>query len=114
MGLSSSYVTKDGFAIQGSVRCHGESCNFYINGKEYRVTSSIFIDLYTQYKSLKELESQTEKIYTKVYNVDDYGELIMCDVRDVIKYTEEYKELTNAVGICRTIALYNYLKKEGE
>lgn len=114
LGLSTSYVTKEGFAIQGSVRCHGESCNFYIDGKEYRVTSSIFIDLYTQYKSLKELESQTGKIYTKIYNVDDYGELIMCDVRDVIKYTEEYKELTNAVGICRTIALYNYLKKEGE
>ncbi len=113
-GLSSSYVTKEGFAIQGSVRCHGESCNFYINGKEYRVTSSIFIDLYTQYKSIKELERINGKIYTRLYNVDDFGELIMCDVRDIIKYTAEYKEITNLVGICRTIVLYKMLKEEGK
>ena len=113
-GLSSSYVTKEGFAIQGSVRCHGESCNFHIDGKEYRVTSSIFIDLYTQYESIKKLESISGKIYTRLYNVDDFGELIMCDVRDIIKYTAEYKELTNVVGICRTVALYKILMEEGK
>jgi CubicO group peptidase (beta-lactamase class C family) len=108
-GLASPYVTGEGFAIQGSVRSHGETNNFVIDGEEHRVTSSIFMDLYTQYDAMKEFERVTGKSYTREYEVDGHGKLIMSDVRDVMKYTADYKELTKIMGACRTLALYKVL-----
>jgi len=110
--LASSYITNEGFAIQGSVRCHAETNNYYIDNKKYRVTVSIFMDLYTQYNSMKEYEKQTGEIYTKEYEVEGIGKLLMCDVRNVMKYTAHFKDFTNIVGISEVLYLYNYLSKK--
>lgn len=109
--LASAYLPKEGFAIQGSVRCHGETCNFYIDGKEYRITISIFMDLYLQYDNMKKYEKETDSIYTKEYEVEGKGLLKMCDVRNVMKYTTHYKSFINMVGVCKILELYKYIKK---
>lgn len=109
--LASRYLPSEGFAIQGSVRCHGETARFIVDNKEYVVTTSIFLDLYTQLDNILEYEKETGKTITKEYEVDGYGKLIMCDVRSLLSYKGTYKELTNLVGKCRTIELYRYIKE---
>lgn len=109
--LASRYLPSEGFAIQGSVRCHGETAKFIIDNKEYIITTSIFLDLYTQLDNILKYESETGKTITKEYEVDDFGKLIMCDVRSLLSYKGTYKELTNLVGKCRTIELYRYVKE---
>lgn len=110
--LASKYLPSKGFAIQGSVRCHGETCIFNINNKEYRVSSSIFIDLYTQYDNILKYEEKNGVVISKKYNIDNKNDLIMCDVRSLLSYKGTYKEITNLVGICRIIELYKYIKNE--
>ena len=110
--LASEYVTKDGFAIQGSVRCHGETSNYIINGKEYRITSSLFMDLYTQYDNVKKYEKETGKTISKEYDADTRKGLLMTDIRTIIPYTGAFKELTNLVGTVSALELYNILKKD--
>lgn len=110
--LASKYLPSDGFAIQGSVRCHGETCNFKIGDKEYRVSSSIFLDLYTQYDNILRYESKIGKKITKHYNVDNYGPLIMCDIRNLLSYKTTFKDITNLIGICRVVELNKELKEE--
>ena len=110
--LASRYLPSTGFAIQGSVRCHGETATYTIDHKEYTITTSIFLDLYTQLDNILKYENETGKTITKEYQVDNYGNLIMCDVRDVLSYKSTYKELTNLVGKCRTLGLYRYAKEE--
>ena len=109
--LASRYLPSEGFAIQGSVRCHGETARFFVDNKEYVVTTSIFLDLYTQLDNILKYEEETGKTITKEYEVDEYGKLIMCDVRSLLSYKGTYKELTNLVGKCRTIELYRYIKE---
>lgn len=110
--LASSYITNEGFAIQGSVRCHAETSNYYIDNKQYRVTISLFMDLYTQYDAMKEFERVTGEIYTKEYEVKGIGKLLMSDVRNVIKYTAHFKDLTNIIGVSEVLFLNNYLSKK--
>jgi hypothetical protein len=110
--LASAYVTKDGFAIQGSVRCHGETSNYVINGKEYRITSSLFMDLYTQYDNVKKYEKETGKTISKEYDADIRKGLLMTDIRTIIPYTGAFKKLTNLVGTVSALELYNILKKD--
>ena len=38
----------------------------------------------------------------------------MCDVRDIFKYTEDYKDVINAIGITKVVALARYIMKEGK
>jgi CubicO group peptidase (beta-lactamase class C family) len=110
--LASKYLPEYGFAIQGSVRCHGETAKYIVDNKEYYVTISIFLDLYTQLDNILKYEQEKEKILTKEYEVDNYGKLIMCDVRSLLSYKGTYKELTNLVGKCRTVELYRYIKEK--
>lgn len=109
--LASRYLPSEGFAIQGSVRCHGETAKFIVDNKEYIVTTSIFLDLYTQLDNILKYEEETGKTITKEYEVDGYGKLIMCDVRSLLSYKGTYKQLTNIIGKCRTIELYRYIKE---
>ena len=104
-GMASKYLPPLGFAVQGSVRCHGEVCKFVVEDKAYTVTSSIFLDLYTQVENIKQYEKETGKVISKEYVVDGYGTLIMCDVRSLISYGEVYKALTDVVGKARVIEL---------
>ena len=104
-GMASKYLPPLGFAIQGSVRCHGEACKFIVEDKEYVVTSSIFLDLYTQVENIKEYEKYSGKCITKEYVVDKYGLLIMCDVRSLLPYGSVYKALTDMVGKARVLLL---------
>lgn len=111
--LASRYLPKKGFAIQGSVRCHGETAIFTVDHKQYTVTTSIFLDLYTQIDNILKYENETGKTITKEYPVDGHGNLIMCDVRNILPYKSGvYKKLTNLVGICRTIKLHQFIKRE--
>ena len=109
--LASRYLPSEGFAIQGSVRCHGETAKFIVDNKEYIVTTSIFLDLYTQLDNILKYGEETGKTITKEYEVDGYGKLIMCDVRSLLSYKGTYKQLTNIIGKCRTIELYRYIKE---
>lgn len=111
-GMASKYLPVLGFAVQGSVRCHGETMKFVIDEKEYTVSSCIFLDLYTQVENIKKYEQETGKILTKEYQVDGYGPLIMCDVRSLLPYSGVYKELTNVVGKARVMELIKYIKNE--
>lgn len=111
-GMASKYLPALGFAVQGSVRCHGETMKFVIDEKEYTVSSCIFLDLYTQVENIKKYEQETGKILTKEYDVDGYGPLIMCDVRGLLPYSGVYKELTNVVGKARVLELIKYIKNE--
>ncbi len=109
--LASRFLPSDGFAIQGSVRCHGETCNFTIGDETYRVSSSIFLDLYTQLDSILEYEKQTGKKITKEYYVDGKGKLIMCDIRGLLSYKTTFKDITNLIGMCRVLELNKMLKE---
>ncbi|MBQ7890821.1 MAG: beta-lactamase family protein [Erysipelotrichaceae bacterium] len=109
-GMASKYLPALGFAVQGSVRCHGETMKFVIDEKEYTVSSCIFLDLYTQVENIRKYEQETGKILTKEYDVDGYGPLIMCDVRSLLSYQGVYKELTNVVGKARVMELSRYLE----
>lgn len=111
-GMASKYLPALGFAVQGSVRCHGETMKFVIDEKEYTVSSCIFLDLYTQVENIKKYEQETGKILTKEYDVDGYGPLIMCDVRSLLSYSGVYKELTNVVGKARVMELSKYLENK--
>ena len=108
--LASKYLPSSGFAIQGSVRCHCETCIIIVNGKEYTVTSSIFLDLYTQKDNIIKYEGKINNKISKEYYVDDIGKLLMIDVRSLLSYKKTYKKLTNLVGICRILELYNMIK----
>ena len=108
--LASRYLPSLGFAIQGSVRCHGETCIFNVNGKEYRVSSCLFMDLYTEYENIKKYEQETGKIISKEYEVEDIGRLIMCDVRSLLSYKGTYKDITNLIGKCRVLELNKRIK----
>ena len=110
--LASRFLPSTGFAIQGSVRCHGETAVYTVDHKQYTVSISIFLDLYTQLDNILKYEKETGVELTKEYEVEGIGKLIMCDVRKLLSYQGSYKELTNLVGICRTIELYDYLKRE--
>ena len=111
--LASRYLPKMGFAIQGSVRCHGETAIFTIDHKQYTVSISILQDLYTQLDNIIKYEQETGKTISKEYSVDGYDSLIMTDIRNVFPYKGgAFKKLTNLVGKCRAITLYQYLKKE--
>jgi len=111
-GMASKYLPALGFAVQGSVRCHGETMKFVIDEKEYTVSSCIFLDLYTQVENIRKYEQETGKILTKEYDVDGYGPLIMCDVRSLLSYQGVYKELTNVVGKARVMELSRYLENK--
>ena len=111
-GMASKYLPALGFAVQGSVRCHGETMKFVIDEKEYTVSSCIFLDLYTQVENIRKYEQETGKILTKEYQVDGYGPLIMCDVRSLLSYQGVYKELTNVVGKARVMELSRYLENK--
>ena len=108
--LASKYLPSDGFAIQGSVRCHAETCNFIVDGETHRISSSIVMDLYTQYENIKKYEELTGKKITKEYDVDNAGKLVMCDIRSLLSYKKTFKDITNLIGICRTIELDKQLK----
>ena len=108
--LASKYLPKEGFAIQGSVRCHGETAIFKVDHKEYEVSISIFMDLYTQVDNILEYEKVSGNVITKEYSLNGYDNLIMCDVRSLLSYKKHYKELTNLVGKARVIELYNHIK----
>ena len=109
--LASKYLPKEGFAIQGSVRCHGETAIFKVDHKEYEVSISIFMDLYTQVDNILEYEKVSGNVITKEYSLNGYDNLIMCDVRSLLSYKKHYKEFTNLVGKARVIELYNHIKE---
>ena len=109
--LASKYLPKEGFAIQGSVRCHGETAIFKVDHKEYEVSISIFMDLYTQVDNILEYEKVSGNVITKEYSLNGYDNLIMCDVRSLLSYKKHYKELTNLVGKAGVIELYNHIKE---
>ena len=111
--LASRFLPKKGFAIQGSVRCHGETAIFAIDHKQYTVTISIFQDLYTQLDNIIKYEHETGKKLTKEHAVDGHGNLVVTDIRNILPYKGgAFKKMTNLVGICRAVALYQYLKRE--
>lgn len=109
--LAGNYLPKTGFAIQGSVRCHGETCVFNIDGKEYIATTSILLDIYTEYDQCKKYEKETEKVITKEYELDEIGKLKTIDIRTILPYKNTFRALNNCVGIARLIALKNRLEK---
>ena len=68
------------------------------------------MDLYTQYENIKKYEELTGKKITKEYDVDNAGKLVMCDIRSLLSYKKTFKDITNLIGICRTIELDKQLK----
>ena len=110
--LASKYLPSKGFAIQGSVRCHSETCIFNVNDNEYRVSSSIFLDLYTEYDNILKYEKENNTKISKEYTLDNGKRLIMCDVRSLLSYKATYKKLTNLIGICRVLELYKIINSE--
>lgn len=109
--LASKFLPKTGFAIQGSVRCHCETFNIIIDNKEYTVTSSIFLDLYTQYENALKYEKETGNIITKKYDTNEHKNLLTVDIRNVLSYKKEYKEIVDMIAIARLIKLLNELEK---
>ena len=109
--IPSQYLPKCGFAVQGSVRSHAETMIFDIEGKKYTITSSIFLDLYTQIDSIKKYEEITGNKILKYYNVNN-NKLILSDIREVLDYSDYYKEIVDLVGKSRIIVLNNYINKE--
>ncbi len=111
--LACDYITERGFAIQGSVRCHAESMVFNIDDKEYKVSSSIFLDLYTMVDSIREYEKKSGKTLINEYDTEN-GHFITTDVRSILPYTSYYKEITNLVGIIRLMALKKHILEREE
>ena len=70
-------------------------------------------DLYTQLDNILKYENETGKTITKEYTIDGHNNLIMTDIRNVLPYKGgAFKKITNLVGVCRAVALHQYLKKE--
>ena len=109
MSLASIYLPSNGFAVQGSVRCHAEACIFNVNGEEYKVITCIFNDLYTQYDNALEYEKKHDVIITRKYKVGKKL-LKMCDIRKVLPYDGAYKEIVDLMGKIRTIDLKKYIE----
>ena len=110
--LASIYLPSNGFAIQGSVRCHAESCIFEIYHKRFHVVSCIFTDLYTQIDNIHKYEVNNNIKISGNYKLKNGRELITCDVRKVLSYDNYYKELVNMVGKMRIIELYNFINNK--
>jgi len=111
--LSSRYLTKCGFMVQGSTRCHAETCKFIIDNNEHIVSMSLFIDLYTQYDNIKKYEEKTNQTFTKEYYVNN-NKLVMSDVRKLLNYRDEpsiFRMLINEISKSKIIDLYSHLKK---
>lgn len=110
--LASNHLGKNGFAIQGSVRCHAETCIFNIDNQEHVLSMAIMIDIYTEYDNALKYEKNNDKIITSKYVVDNLGTLYMVDIRNLMQYKDMYKELVNKVGLARSVLLYKKLKEE--
>ena len=113
--IASQYLTKCGFAVQGSVRCHAETCKVNIDGVDHTVSFCLFIDLYTQSENIKKYESETGNIISKEYYVDNAGKLIMNDIRNILSYKQKpsyFKELLNNIGKIKYNELYKFLKEK--
>ena len=84
--------------------------------KSYLNMSSLFAEpiqdaLYTIARN--RYEQETGKVLTKEHAVDGHGNLIMTDIRNILPYKGgAFKQLTNLVGVCRAVTLYQYLKRE--
>ena len=110
--LASIYLPSNGFAIQGSVRCHAESCIFEIDHKRFHVVSCIFTDLYTQIDNIHKYEVNNNIKISGNYKLKNGRELITCDVRKVLSYDNYYKELVNMLGKMIIIELYNFINNK--
>lgn len=108
--LASDNLPKHGFAVQGSVRCQGETCVFNINGEEHIASISVFLDLFTQLDNAHKYEESSGKQITNVKDTD-LGKIQMVDVRSILPYKGIYKELLNVVGQARIIELNKLLTK---
>lgn len=109
--LACNILPSHGFAIQGSVRCHAETCEFVIDDKKYIVTTSILLDIYTQKDNVikyKNRINSTNNDYYYNYEIDS-NVLHMVDVRKILPYDEEYGKLVYLIGKIRLIYLYNML-----
>lgn len=109
--LASDNLPKTGFAVQGSVRCQGETCVFNIDGENHIASVSVFLDLFTQLDNVHKYEETSGKKITNVKDTD-VGRIQMVDVRNILPYKGIYKQLLNAVGEARIIELNNVLTKE--
>ena len=109
--LASDNLPKCGFAVQGSVRCQGETCVFNINEENHIVSISVFLDLFTQLDNAHKYEEVSGKKITNVKETD-LGRIQMVDVRSILPYKGIYKELLNTVGQARIIELNKLLTKE--
>lgn len=110
--LASIYLPSNGFAIQGSVRCHAESCIFEVDGNRFKVVTCIFTDLYTQIDNIHKYEEKNNIKISQNYKLKNGKELIMCDIRKVLSYDNYYKDLVNMVGKMRIIELYDFLNNK--
>ncbi len=108
--LASDNLPKHGFAVQGSVRCQGETCVFNINGEEHIASISVFLDLFTQLDNAHKYEESSGKQITNVKDTD-LGRIQMVDVRSILPYKGIYKELLNVIGQARIIELNKLLTK---
>ncbi len=108
--LASDNLPKHGFAVQGSVRCQGETCVFNINGEEHIASICVFLDLFTQLDNVHKYEEVSGKQITNVKDTD-LGRIQMVDVRSILPYKGIYKELLNVVGQARIIELNKLLTK---
>ena len=104
-GIASKYMTKQGIAVQGSTRCHAETCKFKVNGKEHIVSIFLFIDLYTQTYNIKKYEKLNKVKMHKRYNViDENGnikKLKTNDIRSIMSYKTApsyFKEVVNIIS----------------
>ena len=107
--IPSQYLPECGFAIQGSVRCHAENMIFSINGSEYKIASSIFLDLYTMIDGIKKYEEETGEVLLKEYETGGRN-LIVSDIRKLLDYKKEYGEIIDLIGKTRLVILNNYIK----
>ena len=104
-GLASVYLPSNGFAIQGSLRCHAEVCKFIIDNKEYVIVTCIFTDLYTQEENIKKYEEKHNVKISDVMTLQDNKIYKMYDIRKILSYDGAYKEIVNLVGILRLLKL---------
>ena len=109
--LASIYLPSNGFAVQGSVRCHAEAGIFKVNGKTHHVISCIFNDLYTQYNNVKKYEKETNNIISREYKVNNKL-LKMSDIRKILPYDGAFKEIVDLVGQIRIVELNNFIKND--
>ena len=110
--LASIYLPSNGFAIQGSVRCHAEICKFIIEDEEYLISSCIFTDLYTQEDNIKKYEKNHDVIISSKITLDDKKTYKMYDIRKILSYDKEYKDIVNLVGKCRVLKLNEFINNK--